>query len=297
MICICGKVRRGPNFYLFSGSWVGYSDTRVFLSQDPTNFGSVPLGTATQVGEIPSHAPEVVRDTDGNWYITRCGWGQGGLYLSPIQWLDGLGDQDTSMPIPSSPAPIPSVFETNLAGWLVPNSTGDVWIATPNGVHGHDPLDNSFLVATQPYVQAPKHLIFEADITLTTFDGNPTSSPSTWTRVGSAAALMFYCANPQDPLARSYVVNIFTDSGGGVKIFKFPYEPLATYSTPISQGVTYHLKLEIQNASQFSVYFSQSGQPEQLLLKASDTTYSSGVFGLNVWQSAATFQNVFVTTT
>jgi hypothetical protein len=122
-------VRRGSNYYLFSGSWngmrlrervsnllvvvssfflidafflsflvfdcnlrilicfsviflahshvKGYSDTRVFLSQSPFTFGSVPLGTVVQVGEIPSHAPEIVRDFDGTWYITRAGWEQG----------------------------------------------------------------------------------------------------------------------------------------------------------------------------------------------------------------------------
>jgi hypothetical protein len=70
-------VRRGDSFYLFSGSWDGYSDTRVFVSANPYDFGWVPSGTAKQVGEIPSHAPEVVRDVDGNWYITRAGWAQG----------------------------------------------------------------------------------------------------------------------------------------------------------------------------------------------------------------------------
>jgi hypothetical protein len=96
-------VRRGASFYLFSGSWDGYSDTRVFVSTDPFNFGSTVNGTAQQVGEITSHAPEVVRDIaaipfvilfhfifiifificiflsivhiNGDWYISRCGWG------------------------------------------------------------------------------------------------------------------------------------------------------------------------------------------------------------------------------
>ena len=34
-------------------------DTRVFVSTNPFDFGSIPLGTAKQVGEIGSHAPEV----------------------------------------------------------------------------------------------------------------------------------------------------------------------------------------------------------------------------------------------
>lgn len=86
-------------------------DTRVFLSTNPYSFGSVPLGTAQQVGEIGSHAPEVisvlamfssrhpasdfsreqvVRDASGNWFVTRAGWGQGGLFMAPLTWFDGL---------------------------------------------------------------------------------------------------------------------------------------------------------------------------------------------------------------
>jgi hypothetical protein len=57
--------------------FLGYSDTRVFLSNTPFNFGSIMNNTAVKVGEIPSHAPEVIRDVDGEWYITRSGWGQG----------------------------------------------------------------------------------------------------------------------------------------------------------------------------------------------------------------------------
>ena len=42
-------------------------DTHVFISADPFDFGSAIDGTAVQVGTVTSHAPEVLRDTEGNW--------------------------------------------------------------------------------------------------------------------------------------------------------------------------------------------------------------------------------------
>jgi hypothetical protein len=46
------------------------------------------------------HAAEVVRDRDGKWYISRCGWGEGGVYLAPLVWNDGLDDKPTNIPVP-----------------------------------------------------------------------------------------------------------------------------------------------------------------------------------------------------
>ena len=54
-----------------------------------------------KVGHINSHAAEVVRDFDGKWYVSRRGWGQGGVYLAPLEWNDGIDDNDTSIPAPS----------------------------------------------------------------------------------------------------------------------------------------------------------------------------------------------------
>ncbi|GEM_PF-5477242 len=31
-----------------------------------------------------AHAAEVVRDEDGQYYMTRCGWKQGGLFIAPL---------------------------------------------------------------------------------------------------------------------------------------------------------------------------------------------------------------------
>ncbi|HEY3411664.1 MAG TPA: glycosyl hydrolase family 32 [Armatimonadota bacterium] len=88
-------VRRGKFWYLFIGPRGGYSGTDVFRSTDAFHWD-----IAEKVGHIPSHAAEVIRDTDGKWYVTRAGWGEGGLYIAPLNWNDGQSDADTSMPPP-----------------------------------------------------------------------------------------------------------------------------------------------------------------------------------------------------
>jgi beta-xylosidase len=88
-------VRRGDAFYLFCGSWKGYSTTYVFRSTDPFHWD-----IADRVGTIPSHALEVLRDSDGTWYASHAGWGEGGVNLAPLTWHDGKDEADTSMPAP-----------------------------------------------------------------------------------------------------------------------------------------------------------------------------------------------------
>ena len=78
-------VRRGDYYYLFTGPWGGYVGTHVFRSKDPFHWT-----VEGKVGRINSHAAEVVRDIDGKWYVSHCGWGQGGVYLAPLYWNDGL---------------------------------------------------------------------------------------------------------------------------------------------------------------------------------------------------------------
>lgn len=63
----------------FGGYDVSYCDTAVYASKDPFAFGGEP------VGRIPSHASEVLT-IDGKYYITHCGWGEGGVYLAPLHF-------------------------------------------------------------------------------------------------------------------------------------------------------------------------------------------------------------------
>ncbi|MBE0676991.1 MAG: DUF2961 domain-containing protein [Bacteroidales bacterium] len=88
-------VRRGDTFYLFIGPREGYVGTDVFASKDPFKWH-----LEDKVGHIDSHAAEVVRDSDGKWYVSHSGVGEGGLFLAPLYWNDGLDDEDTSLPVP-----------------------------------------------------------------------------------------------------------------------------------------------------------------------------------------------------
>ena len=91
-------VRRGDWYYLFVGPRggyrgpYGYTGTDVYRSRDPFDFDR-----ADHVGFLDAHAPEVVRDASGEWHISHCGWGQGGVYLAPLRWHDGLDDADASI--------------------------------------------------------------------------------------------------------------------------------------------------------------------------------------------------------
>jgi beta-fructofuranosidase len=89
-------VRRGKSYYLFVGPRPDYNGTDVFVSQDPFHWS-----VGSKAGHIPAHAAEVVRDTDGKWYVSRCGWGQGGVYLAPLIWSDNLDEAETNMLVPN----------------------------------------------------------------------------------------------------------------------------------------------------------------------------------------------------
>jgi beta-fructofuranosidase len=88
-------LRRGRYYYLFIGPRGGYVGTDVFRSGDPFHFR-----IEDKVGHIESHAAEVIRDRDGRWYVSHCGWDQGGVYLAPLYWNDGQDDNDTTLPKP-----------------------------------------------------------------------------------------------------------------------------------------------------------------------------------------------------
>jgi len=90
-------VQRGNSFYLFIGPRDGYDGTDVFVSNDPFHWD-----LNQKAGHFPAHAAEVVRDTDGKWYISRAGWGRGGLYLAPLFWHEGRDASNSSEnPLPA----------------------------------------------------------------------------------------------------------------------------------------------------------------------------------------------------
>lgn len=76
-------VKRGDWYYLFIGPRGSYDGMDVFRSKDPFSWK-----IESKVGHIEAHAAEVIQDLDGKWYVSRCGWGRGGLYLAPLVWKD-----------------------------------------------------------------------------------------------------------------------------------------------------------------------------------------------------------------
>lgn len=74
-------VARGGDYYLFIGPREDYADTAVFHSKDPFHFDP-----NDQVHRFPSHAAEVVEDTDGSLWASHAGWGQGGVHLAPLSF-------------------------------------------------------------------------------------------------------------------------------------------------------------------------------------------------------------------
>jgi Glycosyl hydrolases family 43 len=83
-------VHRGGYYYLFLSMRHDYipgyyADTEVFRSRDPFHWHLSDL-----VGRFDGHASEVIRDVDGRWYVSHCGWYQGGVYLAPLTWHDGV---------------------------------------------------------------------------------------------------------------------------------------------------------------------------------------------------------------
>ncbi|KAF0243652.1 MAG: glycoside hydrolase family [Planctomycetota bacterium] len=83
-------VHRGEYWYLFVGSSVDveYVVTRVYRSRDPFNWTP-----ADHVASLRVHGAEIVQDTDGRWYASHAGNGQGGLWLAPLYWNDGLDEE------------------------------------------------------------------------------------------------------------------------------------------------------------------------------------------------------------
>ncbi len=86
-------VRRGTFYYLFIGPGDSYVTTKVYRSTDPFQWK-----LNQQVATITAHAAEIVRDTDGKWFISHCGLEREGLWLAPLEWHDGINDSDTSLP-------------------------------------------------------------------------------------------------------------------------------------------------------------------------------------------------------
>lgn len=74
-------VRRNDRYHLFVCTNSPYNTSAVYKSADPFHWEISQLA-----GEFPSHAAEVVVLENGKTYVSRAGWGQGGLYLAELDW-------------------------------------------------------------------------------------------------------------------------------------------------------------------------------------------------------------------
>ncbi|SMD27117.1 GH32 C-terminal domain-containing protein [Kibdelosporangium aridum] len=98
-----------------------------------------------------------------------------------------------------------------------------------------------------------------------------------WLGTAQAAGLTFR--------ATGYTANI--DTNGVVKLWR-PDRDIATYSTPIAAGSTHHLKVET-TGDRIRVWLNHGTTP---VIDATDTAYTSGLFGANVYHGSATVQNL-----
>lgn len=91
-------VKRGKHYYLFLSARPWHCPNNnggvdVFRSETPFSWDP----RSDQVArfskeETGSHAPEIVRDLDGQWYLTRVGHDANGFWIAPLIWNDGWSE-------------------------------------------------------------------------------------------------------------------------------------------------------------------------------------------------------------
>ncbi|MET8908943.1 glycoside hydrolase [Micromonospora sp. NPDC004551] len=132
-------VQRGNSWYLFVCCESGYQDTRVYRSEDPFHF------TVDQLaGRIEAHAAEVVKDDSGTgqWYVTGAGWGQGGLWLAPLNWRTPVVTKGRLVSTPYYRAVVQTAPESRLVSYE----------ADPTGRGAYRPVTDSSFRSTAPYL-------------------------------------------------------------------------------------------------------------------------------------------------
>jgi hypothetical protein len=70
------------SWYIYDGTW-GPFDNRTFVlrSDNPLGFNS-----ARQVAAFNAHAPEIVHEDDGRWFVTSAEWPERGLSIAELVW-------------------------------------------------------------------------------------------------------------------------------------------------------------------------------------------------------------------
>lgn len=75
-------VKHKGKYFLFVTTNRGYNKTAVYESDNPFQWEP-----ANRIGSFRAHAAEVIQ-TQENWFVSRAGWGQGGVWLAEFTWRD-----------------------------------------------------------------------------------------------------------------------------------------------------------------------------------------------------------------
>eukprot|EP01084_Bolivina_argentea_P253285 425395_1 len=262
-------IKRGYNYYLFTGPWYNYTTTRSFYSNNSYYFGSVTDNSHQQIAIFGDmHAAEVVRDTNAKWYLSGAGWSQGGVYLRELYFYDNFDNESTSMNTPI-PIKIPQKYEFNTNLEFIDMKTDEndeviynesmYWNLLPsfsNNLFAGNPMNNSFFITnnlSQNIVDNNGYWQCKIIFKLISSDGNPTSGQSPITRDGSAIAIIFGVDDNNNNLKvwnSAFGINMFLDhglsKGGGLKFFKFnPYKQyFLVDNNNISNDIWYEIQLK-----------------------------------------------------
>ena len=75
-------VKKDSLFYLFvCRAMTEYNQTHVYWSDNPLDF---PIENF--VCELPTHASEVIKISEDEWYLSDTGWDKKGVYIAPLEW-------------------------------------------------------------------------------------------------------------------------------------------------------------------------------------------------------------------
>ncbi|WP_037908754.1 glycoside hydrolase family 32 protein [Actinacidiphila yeochonensis] len=152
-----------------------------------------------------------------------------------------------------------STLASDVAGpW---HAAGGQWTDTGGGKQG-TATGNGFYLSAGSGADA----VYQGDITLDT---------------AQAGGLTFRAGAD----GTGYTANI--DADGVVKLWR-PGKDIAVYSTPISKGRAYHLKVRT-DGPRIRVWLDNGADP---VIDATDSAYTSGRYGVNVFNGQATVQNL-----
>jgi hypothetical protein len=75
-------VEKNGLFYLFiCRAMTEYNQTHVYWSEDPMNY---PIENF--VCELPTHASEIIKVSENQWFISNTGWDKKGLFIAELKW-------------------------------------------------------------------------------------------------------------------------------------------------------------------------------------------------------------------